>query len=519
MSKSSITTGVLADYRFDSKPSRPQMILARKRKKPYKRKPPYRFVLVNFKEARVGDRIIVKPCDGLDIKIAGPVAVIPTQPGGPTFLSDDPAQRDATQPRTTTSGASTDPIPSRNTQHLVYILYLHKPGTLRVSVKGKPRTKIKIPIVYPELPANPLETQRLLGPLQGQMPHYGKDILSPLDRWFEGVDLIAGSQCNYFSACPISTWNQERDFGSPFPVAASFRAPFLPAGGINSAPTNRRYNLSKIDPLYRKALTAMFWRAARAGVVIDWYLFDHVSLTHGWMWDANPLNARNNIHGWISDKDCAHGRHDPKHALYAVYDKGCQPALTKDLVRTMAHNLANLIPPALRDRHRVGAGIETESRTFDWWLLHKLLKPLDFITISNLKSWYHDQNWHNGLLPDLLDTDLRWMQLAESSDIVCAHGCDSNGDTAHRLDRLVDPSGEFGFQLMASTDGTKRGPGPSDRRRPEGNRPSVDDLVAVWNEALDAAGDKFNGLEIKVLSPEDARSVLPAVASRIDLNK
>ncbi len=62
---------------------------------------------------------------------------------------------------------------------------------------------------------------------------------------------------------------------------------------------------------------------------------------------------------------------------------------------------------------------------------------------------------------------------------------------------------------MASTDGAGLG---SPKRRPEGNRPSVDDLAQAYDEGCRAAGPWFSGLEIKHLGLADLRKTLPAVA-------
>ena len=310
--------------------------LGRKKNGKRKRISYYEYTFTNIEQVRVGDRIEVH--SKLPLKIGGPAAVI-----------------------------------SINNVH---ILYVYKPGTLKIAVKGKPLSKIKIPVTLPTLPANVASNVaagfrptsppeggrykgRLLGPLQPQLAVPNSEVLTPLDRWFVALDTVIDSGCNYLSASPLAPWN-DYDVGTPFVAAgvASVAAGFSPP----SRPEGRRYNLSKVNPLYRKAMAAWFWRAARAGVCIHWYVFDHVSLTHSFMWDKHPLNARNNVHGWIGDGPCGCGYNkgpgqNVKHKLYAVHDKGCQPEWTGDLIATIFRNLASLIPESLRSQSRGTTGV------------------------------------------------------------------------------------------------------------------------------------------------------------------
>jgi hypothetical protein len=459
-----------------------------------------RYHLYKMSQLQVGDRVVIIAHNGLSLNISGAAAVCSAgvefiRPGGPANLSN------------------------------CYIAYLYRPGKLKIKIKGKPRTKIVIPVTEPALPATratapgaqrleshdsqpggyaTLGAQALCGPLQPQLAFPDSEVLHPFDRFIFAVDLVAESGNNFLSLCPLSYWNN----------SGSIEYQYLPPAPF--VKVNGKYDLRRIDPTYRKVLTAMFWRAARAGIALDWYLLDHVSFTHDWMWNKHPLNAANNVHGWISADGCSCG-YNKTWALNATHKyesvpKGCGSTEMRAVFATMLRNLAGLVPKELRGRVRVGVGIETESRTFDWWVVTQIIRPLALRAISNLKDWYSDNAFDEGWMPGILETDQRWRELAQAVDVVTLHGCDSGGETARRLARLFQAAQRYNFDLLASTDGAGLG---SPKRRPEGDRPNVDDLESAWQEGMNASGPWFGGLEIKHLGLADLRETLPAIAKKL----
>jgi hypothetical protein len=546
MHTKSITTGRLADFRFEILQGRPCTITVQQNPTPSRKKPPYRYQLINATDLQIGDRVVIIAKDGLTLQVSGAAGTVPVLPV---------------------------PADSRlKTQDCLYIAYLHRPGKLKIRIKGKPRAKIIIPVTMPAMPAVAPASRRqpesvgaaiyaargraplkrtssapllrdtgdfgsvcasrgsrpeglgvsteataaatrnggagsaLCGPLQPQLAFPDSEVLHPYDRFIFAVDLVAESGCNFLSLSPLSYWNNSGSIAYQYLPPA----PFVKGNG--------KYDLRRIDPTYRKVLTCMFRRAARAGITVDWYLLDHVSFTHDWMWNKHPLNAANNVHGWITADGCSCG-YNKTWALnvthkYESVPKGCGSAEMRSVFTTMLRNLAGLVPKDLRPRVRVGPGIETESRTFDWWVVTQIIKPLGLRAISNLKAWYDNKAFADGWMPGILETDQKWWELAQNIVAVVLHGCDSGGETARRLARLFEAAQRYHFNLMASTDGAGLG---SPKRRPEGNRPSVDDLEKAWQEGLQSAKELFSGLEVKHLGLADARLVFPALARRITL--
>ena len=229
MTSTPVTTGSLADYRFSEDSKGVHSINIRERKARFRRKPPFRFLLFNFTQLRSGDRVVVKCPPEFDLKVTGPAAVVPANQYSSKTASDSSAR--------------------------LHVLYLHKSGNLKIKVRGLPRARISIPVTTPSLPFTsslektqvgaslqgalvPSETGQpyLLGPLQPQLAIPDSEILTPLDRWIMAVDLTVNSGCNYFSACPISPWNN-LDVGVPFPMVGQT---FLSVGPGLSRRSSRR---------------------------------------------------------------------------------------------------------------------------------------------------------------------------------------------------------------------------------------------------------------------------------------
>jgi len=364
------------------------------------------------------------------------------------------------------------------------VLYIFGAGWLRISVAGVPRSKIRVNIGLPALPAPP---QRLLGPLVPHLAVHEARRRHPLDAYFVALDeLVLGTGCNFMSVCPIAYWN-ELDIGSPFQRS----------GG--------RYDLRMTDSLFEGALRCLLWRAARAGVVVHLYPFDFVAFNHPAMWARSPLYYRNNLHGWFTQQ--APKGYKGFHA--AIKDR--DPRDAYETLTAYFRRMARLIDN--RHPHAVVPVLEGQSRRTDYVLSgFRAGRTLGV----NIKSLYQDIAWP--AMAGVLAKDLTWRDYLRSASFVSCHSCDSGGRTVKTFERLLPFAVVLDFSLLASTDGTGSGRGEASRyRRPEGSRPNLDDLVAVWNEGLETAGDRFLGLEIKTLSWDDARSILPAVTGRIDI--
>ena len=375
-------------------------------------------------------------------------------------------------PAVRASGANTD------------VLYLFAEGTLRIAVAGKPRACIEARVVLPDIPAMK-RGARLLGPL---FPHQcvpdGRK-RHPLDCYFVALDeLVVANGLNYMSLCPIAYWH-EPDIGSPFPLI----------GGLS--------DLSQIDPLFEGAMRCLLWRAAHEGVAVHFYPFEFVSFTHAHQWIRSPLNSANNIHGWIERE--APYAYKGFHAAIKEDD----PPGTRDVLLAYFAALARMIDP--RQPHAIVPVLEGNSRSVDAALAAGAQgRPLG----CNQKSLYRDESWPE--MEEHLVNDETWRGLLRSCAFVSCHSCDCEGVTARRLGRLLPSADALDFALLASTDGTGCGQGEASRhRRPDGARPNSSDIAAAWTEGLETAGDRFLGLEIKLLGWEDALTTLPSVARLI----
>ena len=445
MTTTTFAPGPLAQIRARTRHGRSPRIIVR-RSKATSGTDRYVFVLVNVDSPRAGDRILLRPAAGIELSVRGPAV--------------------------RAAGSNVD------------VLYLFAAGTLSIGVAGKPRADIEAEVTLPALdPAR--QSGRLLGPL---FPHQavpdGRK-RHPLDSYFVALDeLVVANGLNFMSLCPIAYW-VDRDIGSPFPLS----------GG--------RRDLRQIDPLFEGAMRCLLWRAAREGVAVHLYPFEFVSFTHGYQWARSPLNAANNIHGWI-ERDAPYA-YKGFHAAVKQDD----PPGSRDILLDYFAALARMIHPS--QPHSLVPVLEGSSRSVDAALAARTHGRL---LGCNQKSLYRDESWPE--MENHLVNDEAWCALLRSCRFVSSHSCDCGGVTARRLGRLLPYADALDFALLASTDGTGCGRGEASRaRRPAGARPSADDIAAAWTEGADTAGDRFLGLEIKLLGWEDALAILPTVAQRL----
>jgi hypothetical protein len=461
--------GPLAEIVHKTRTGREPGMIVRKKKTGEGHPERYVFVLINISSILAGDRILLRAASGIELTVKGPVA------------------------RCSSNGSD--------------VLYIYRDGTLRIAVSGKPRASLTTAISLPKVPQ---PATRVLGPLMPHLcvPEHLKR--HPLDSYFVALDrLVIANDLNYLSLCPIACWS-DLDIGSPFVL------------------TRGKRDLSEIDPLFEGAFSCLFWRAARAGVAVHLYPFEFVSFNHADFWNRSPLNAANNIHGWIdSSQPLAYK------GFHGIIKDG-DPAGARDILYSYFRRLCGMIDPRQAVSgltcHAVGRAchahsvipvLEGQSRTVDINLAaHRRGRPLGI----NQKALYQDSAWSaSGGMNEHLSKDPAWRGLlsdvSASGGFVSCHSCDSNGVTKRILGRLLPFASEFGFALLASTDGTGAGCGELSRyRRPRGTRPNLDDLTNIWREGLETAvppSAGFLGLEIKTTSWDDALEILPAVAERI----
>ena len=244
---SDIRVGPLATCAVVSDTSNPEpRIVVSRREGAGPGKPQYRWRLINWARALVGDRVIVHLRDGIaGLVIRGCAYHPPRRTGGR------------------------------------YVLYLDGARGMRLHVKGKPKSRLRRTVERPEIPAAP---GPLIGPL---MPHIGcpdSIKLHPMDCYFEALDrVIVPTGCNYLSVCPIAYWTP-RDIGSPF------------------SRSNGKYDLSTFGAEFRRVFRTFLWRAARQRVAVHIYPFDFVAFNNAESWRRSPLYHRNNIHGWFTEE-------------------------------------------------------------------------------------------------------------------------------------------------------------------------------------------------------------------------
>lgn len=375
-------------------------------------------------------------------------------------------------------------------------LTVYDPGILTIHVIGSGRAWIEWEVPRPTLPPNPIEGGPVIGPLQPQLVVGTRPNNTPYHRWFDAVDMVAASGCNLISASPLAYWNPaSEEIGCPFAQ--------VPDG---------RVDLRWIDPLWEKLMRALLWRCDRARIACDIYPFDFVTGTHPEQWARSPLNAINNVRGWIPDEEGAADGAPltaPHHWLHAAVKAG--PTSPPYSIHSLALGwligyvgaLDRLQPN--RGRHTLVPILEGTSRTFDLFWMDRIGGPRG----SNLRQWW-DPADRAELLHNLRD-DPGWRALANRLDLVVLHGCDA-GSTAPLigdLPRVLSPA----TRIRVSTDGAGMG---SQTRRPEGTRPSAEDHAAIWREGLAAAGERFAGLEIKLVDSDDPLAFMASVVALID---
>ena len=302
MSYEDVRVGPLATCAVAIDPDNPKpRIVVSRREGAGPGKPQFRWRLVNWERALVGDRVIVHLRDG----IAGLVI----------------------------RGCAYHP-PRRTGER--YVLYLDGARGMRLHVRGKPKSRLRRTVERPEIPAAP---SPLIGPL---MPHIGcPDSLKahPLDSYFEALDrIVVPTGCNYLSVCPIAYWN-DLDIGSPFTLVRG------------------KCDLSEIDPLFEGAFRCLLWRAARSGVAVHLYPFEFVSFNHPSMWARSPLNAAKNKHGWI-DEAAPRGYK----GFHRILKNG-EPPGAREILCDYFQRLSRMIDP--RQPHAVVPVLEGQSRRVD----------------------------------------------------------------------------------------------------------------------------------------------------------
>ena len=455
MSSDDIRVGPLATWQAagDAENPEPRVVVSKRKGGPGQ--PQYRFRLINWARALVGDRLVIHLRDG----IAGLVI----------------------------RGCAAHRAGDR------YVAYLDGARKFKVQVKGKPRARLERTIAEPEIPEMPAVSDGLLGPMEPQQFVPGGRKVHPLDAYFVALDeLVINAGCNFMSICPIAYWSDEA--AGP----GGMGSPWLVRGG--------RFDLASWDPLFWRAMRCLLWRAARAGIAVHLYPFEFISFNHGYMWEGRaPLYAGNNQQGWFAQTT-------PKgYKGFHTAIKLREPRQAFELLTAYFGRCAQLLDP--RHHHALVPVIEGQSRSVDHVLAgYRRGRPLGV----NLKSLYQDSAWPE--MEGHLRSDLTWRELLRWAGFAAIHSCDTGGVIARMVGRLLPYAEELDFAVLSSTDGAGSGCGELSRyRRPQGTRPNVDDLVAIWAESKAAAGGRHLGLEIKVMSWEDALATLPEVTARIEI--
>jgi hypothetical protein len=362
-------------------------------------------------------------------------------------------------------------------------IFVGSSGGLNLRIFGRAQSDVLINIPNPELPPNPVETQRLFGML---VPHFGHAWSGRgFDSYWDGLELSKKHECNYMSLLPIAPWAPEWDFGSPYEKNGQGQR-----------------KVDEVSHEYICKMRCFNWAVARAGIHPHWYPFEYISVKAGreFMWAGHPWNVYNNDSDYIDMNTLWNDvkMPAPKNWIHAAL-KDKQPPELFNMLKAWILGFTMTIPPELYDRVSFVPYLEGESKSAEIEI-QKML-PSAIALGTNLAYL-----WEPNLLKSIGNdwkTNAKWQEFRQPLGFINQHqwypGCEQIG--------LIDEIRKvWNVKIMGSNDGTKVD---------GGRRPTAEENYRVYNEGLQKFGDDFIGFECKWQDEQHRDTVVPATRDMI----
>ena len=290
------------------------------------------------------------------------------------------------------------------------------------------------------------------------------------------IDTLAGAGFNHTRIImPSRCWIEGgRDLPSPF----------LKVKG--------RHDLTKYDEGFLGRFEELLDYAAERGVAVQVDMFDEVMLHHWEYWIRSEWWARNNVNGWLGRTRGGSGGLTSR--FYETV-RGTQPPVALGA----QEGYFDAIAARVRPPHLIGDGNELLDAEFSLHFLERF-GGANKLVCGHRDLWNTDDASTDKAKQERLLGDPAFEKIFRRVDYIAVHSVEPS--TIERRYRFVEPVLRRHPQLRVifSTDGAGLG---SRERRPLGERPSAEDIREVIERGRLLAGERFGGVEVKLLGYAD----------------
>jgi len=293
---------------------------------------------------------------------------------------------------------------------------------------------------------------------------------------FRFIDALAAAGFNHTRIImPSRCWH---------PGARSLPSPFARAGA--------KFDLVHYDEKFLGRFEALLAHAAQRGVVVQVDIFDEVMLHHWRFWIQSEWAAENNVNRWLGRQKPGPGNWLPY--FYDTVDGG-QPPWTLRLQESYFDTIAARVRPP----HLIGDGNELVDAEFSRHFLERFGGE-NRLVCGNRALWNTEDPSTDKAKQEALLGDPAFEKIFAKVDYIAVHSVEPS--TIERRYRFVEPvlQRHPHLKVIFSTDGAGLG---SRQRRPQGIRPNADDIREVISRGRLLAGERFGGVEVKLMDYAD----------------
>lgn len=349
-----------------------------------------------------------------------------------------------------------------------YLAHVHRSGAIQISYSG---IDFSIWASKPNLD--------MPGELIGFSEYallYRPDQFDP----YRFVDLLTENGFNHTRVViPARAWvsNQKK-----------LPSPFVKAGN--------KFDLSRINNEFLLQLRTWLYYALQKEVIVHVDPFDEVTLHQPAFWARSEWASKNNVNGWLQN---------PEQSDQTFYDTvkndSSQPLRIQ---KNYFDKIAQHVPPP----HIIGDGNELPTSAFSHHFLasYNGKNPLCCGLANHLgQTDPHNENYQK------LINDRKFLEIHEKVSFITIHGIEPV-TIDERYRRVLPLLQKYPhLKVIFSTDGAGLG---SNFRRPFGDRPSAHEIQIVIERARAIAGERFAGVEVKIMDFKDFKQLLDKMPTK-----